>query len=307
MAKQNLKVVQQKVKEADKYQHLINDLLNGNSEATNVIGQALEERIKKVREVRDISEALNKTEKIEQRLRDQFDEVSYKTELENKYNEHVDKKYNREEVVKTATEKLLPLLDERLTGNSNGVKLARQGLESYQKKYLKYQNSNGEIIKERKSSLSDKKFSERLKIGGYLQLNRLDKETNLDCSPILGYYINKNMLYGIGGTYRITLRDVGTSENEEFGIRTYFEYYVGSIFAHAEYETLYHSKYDYKTDRIEKFQSPGVLVGIGGEYSISNNFRSSLMVLYNFLHNNHSPYSSPLIFRVGFNFSKIDE
>lgn len=82
------------------------------------------------------------------------------------------------------------------------------------------------------------------------------------------------------------------------------EYKFNRIFAHGEYENISHAKVDDQTDEVIRIHSPGALFGLGIEYNFIRGSKGNMMVLYNFLHNDDSPYEKAFVFRFGFNFGK---
>jgi len=143
--------------------------------------------------------------------------------------------------------------------------------------------------------------------GGYLQINRKEEYSAFDISPQIGYKWNKKYLWGIGGTYRLKFNEDQKSllkGEEVYGGRFFMEYKFNRIFAHGEYENISHAKVDDQTDEVIRIHSPGALLGLGIEYNFIKGSKGNMMVLYNFLHNDDSPYEKAFVFRFGFNIGK---
>jgi len=147
-------------------------------------------------------------------------------------------------------------------------------------------------------------FKERLFTGGNFGL-QFGTITNIEISPILGYRVTENFVFGIGATYICYSNSIYTPKysTDIYGGRLFSRYYFfEKIFAHAELETLnyeavsiFHSN-NYTLNRV---WSNGVLLG-GGYRQMLGEFSSiHLTILWNFNEDIYSPYTNPII-RVGF-------
>ena len=138
--------------------------------------------------------------------------------------------------------------------------------------------------------------------GGSLGL-RFGTITNIEVSPVCGYHINDYLSVGLGGTYQFynDKRYAPPLRLNIYGGRAFFRVHPFSmIFLQGEYEIL-----TYKTDiynptgQMENILSEGLLAGIGYREELSENVHYNMMLLYNFNYNFYTPYSSPVVYRVG--------
>jgi hypothetical protein len=125
--------------------------------------------------------------------------------------------------------------------------------------------------------------------------------TTIDISPLAAYKITEKAHIGIGGTYRYySSTNASTSV---YGGRLFLRYMIlESIYAHAEYESL-SVEYYLSNGKLTRNFVDAALVGATYRSMVSNRFASTFSVLYNtnFVLNT-SPYASPLVIRVGFEY-----
>ncbi|MEI7670157.1 MAG: hypothetical protein WCJ33_08755 [Pseudomonadota bacterium] len=144
-----------------------------------------------------------------------------------------------------------------------------------------------------------KDFMDKVFFGGNLGV-QFGNITAVDISPLVGYKFTDQISAGVGATYLYfhyheQYYDVTSNV---YGGRVFGRYnFTENLFAHVEYEYLNLEMYDFPGKRIDE----GNLLGGGGYIQrISDRSGFVAMVLYNFSNNAYSPYSSPIIFRVGF-------
>ncbi len=162
---------------------------------------------------------------------------------------------------------------------------------------------------------------DRIFFGGNFGL-QIGTITNIDISPMTGYYITPRLAAGIGLRYQFYKDSRDYPGYQPFKTNIYggsvFSRYllirdlgelVGlglnlGIMAHTEYEVLSLEKkyfevpYSYEEGR---FEIHSVLVGGGLYQSIGRRSGLTMMVLWNLNQTASSPYSNPVI-RIGFNF-----
>ncbi len=180
---------------------------------------------------------------------------------------------------------------------------AQQQLGKLKKKYSEV---NGDT-RQKRSSLQGTPLGKRLVYGGTMQLQR-SPSLSIDLAPQLAYQFNKRISSGVGLVYRLSpegglkeLRQQLTSNNAVYGGRLYGEYeVVRSLLLHGEYERL--SQQVAATD-----ERPGrrrwqtsLLAGVGKTYQIAGKWQGSVLVLYNFRHQQQSIHSRPWVIRFGF-------
>jgi hypothetical protein len=69
---------------------------------------------------------------------------------------------------------------------------------------------------------------------------------------------------------------------------------IKSFYFHAEYESFN------RPFREARTWNNQALAGIGREFAVIKSIKGNVSVLYNFLHDEKSPYSRPVVFRFGF-------
>jgi hypothetical protein len=120
--------------------------------------------------------------------------------------------------------------------------------------------------------------------------------------PSVGYMLTRRLLGGASFTYRYTKYKTNPPQNfHDYGVAPFLRFLVTrNIFLHTEYEYL---NYDF-TDYRRSFES--FIAGGGFVQPIGNKGAFYMMALYNFSYadpvaGQYSPYTSPLIIRVGVN------
>ena len=172
-------------------------------------------------------------------------------------------------------------------------------------------------------------FKDRLFTGGGLGLQFGTWSTLVDVTPVIGYYLTDNVVFGLGGTYKYyryknayyVVFNNGESKYYDLianmlGGSIFARYYFKSdlinifnnLFAHVEYEYLNYKYNDYRlnesgsdintykmtTDIHSFFVGGGLRQMVGGRSFLY------LMILWNLNDSFYSPYSNPVI-RIGFN------
>lgn len=162
---------------------------------------------------------------------------------------------------------------------------------------------------------------DRLFFGGNLGL-QLGTVTNIEISPLLGYYITPRLAVGLGIRYEYykDSRDYlpylpfetniyGGSIFSRFMVIQNISELIGlglnsGIFAHLEYEVLSLEKKYFEipaTQEEGRFYLHSVLAGGGLNQPVGRRSAFTIMVLWNLNQTASSPYSNPII-RIGFNF-----
>ena len=147
-------------------------------------------------------------------------------------------------------------------------------------------------------------FEKGLFAGGNLGLS-FGRVTNIEASPLIGYYVNRKIGFGAGFVYQyyIDKRYVPAAEFNIIGFRNFLRLnIVYGVFAHAEYEYLnFNTNIFSQYGEYETYNLNSVLVGIGYRHELSIGNYICLQLLYNLNEELYTPYSNP-VFRVGFEF-----
>ncbi|GAB4281641.1 MAG: hypothetical protein Kow0068_06130 [Marinilabiliales bacterium] len=155
----------------------------------------------------------------------------------------------------------------------------------------------------------NKSFKDRLFYGGGFGLS-IGSVTQIDIAPQVGFRVTDRFNTGVGVIYKyisVSDRYSMSFSTSIYGFKVFTNYMVTSqLFPHAELESLsLERKY---FDFINNFPQDGrfwyhsIFLGIGYYMPISPRSGSYILALYNINDSSNSPYSSPWIFRVGFNF-----
>ena len=303
-AKTKVREAEVYVNKAKKYKEDVIKILRGdfeNDELTN----ALKNRLMQFKEVRGLSDEMASAEIIQNQYKEQLEEIKYKADLEEKYEEHVQSK-DSVGIVNQIVDKTSQLLSTQSKEHSKEIQQAQKILTTYQSKYLSYKNTNGEVDLQKKNSLEGKSFTDRLLFGGSLQISRMNEYNAIDLSPNIAYRFSKKYLIGFGCTYRVKLKESDFSalrDEEIYGSRLFLQYKINKLFLHGEYENMSHGKVMGQSDEVKRVLSPGALFGLGIEYSLFKGTKGNMVILYNLLYDQvSSPYDKAIVFRFGFSF-----
>jgi hypothetical protein len=143
-------------------------------------------------------------------------------------------------------------------------------------------------------------FKDHLVYGGNVGLS-FGNVTDVGISPMVGYKVTDKFIPGVGASYnyiKIHYRGYPTQSTNIYGGSVFANYFVlENIFAHAEYEVL-NGEWEPYYRPGERFNLSSFLVGGGYRESLGG-LSTYVMVLYNVTQSSDSPYSSPLVIRVG--------
>ncbi len=230
-----------------------------------------------------------------------FDLGKFNSEYSDKaseYSEKVVEYVDPEKLKKQLAEKKKVLANDALLSNMDKVKIpANDKLQKLKNKYKKF-NSAQDVAAGKENPVKVQP-GKRFVWGGNFQMNPGDP-VSVDISPLIGYRLNTVWTIGTGGSVRYALDKKNdfrppTKNNVVYGFRIFNQYKViKSFFVHAEYEIL--SQPDVGA-RSWKSQA---MAGIGKEFAIVKGFKGTVIVLYDFLHNESSPNMKPVTFRFGF-------
>lgn len=206
------------------------------------------------------------------------------------------------------------LLQQRLSGAgpdaraaiSQQMDAARQQFSDLKNKFPQLDNA-AEMPDFKPSEMRSKPFLRRLEFGGNLQFQRSNKyfPTTTDIAGQLAYKFHKNGSAGIGGVYRLGL---GTGfDNIRFthqgaGIRSFLDWKLkGSFFVNGGFEQNYNTNFQNlgQLPNADHWQS-SALIGISKKYRINDKLKGNLILLYDFLYNQHTPRTDPIKLRLGY-------
>lgn len=188
------------------------------------------------------------------------------------------------------------------TGLQEKFDVAQKKIAEAKEKYGSL-NSLEDAPKRKPNPYKGEPFLKRIKLGGNFQVNR-QQPASIDAALQLSYLINQNARIGTGFSYRIATQKRITNldfDDQVFTTRAFFDYTVfKTIYAEALYESSSLEVIDRNDISQGKQWVQSGMVGIGNRLSVAKKIEMNVTTLYNFLHDERSPYSSPWIFRVGF-------
>lgn len=156
--------------------------------------------------------------------------------------------------------------------------------------------------------MKTKSFLQRLEFGSNIQFQRSNKffPTTGDLAGQAAYKFHKNGSAGIGLSYKLGM---GTGfDNIHFsgqgmGIRSFIDWKLkGTFFLNGGYEQNYQPSYEGVPEGVGQKWTQSGLIGISKKYKINSKLKGNMMVLFDFLYNQHVPRTDPVKVRLGYNF-----
>lgn len=158
------------------------------------------------------------------------------------------------------------------------------------------------------NEMRSKSFFDRLEWGTNFQFRRNNYRlpSMLDVGLQVSYRLHQNSSVGVGMSYKLgygTLQRVQFS-HEGVGLRSFLDFKLkGNIYINGGFEFNYLS--GFKTiEELKNFSAwqGSALIGLSKKYKLGGKTRGNFHVLYDFLHNQHTPRTSPVLFRFGYQF-----
>ncbi|MGF6928958.1 myosin heavy subunit [Chitinophaga sp. W2I13] len=156
--------------------------------------------------------------------------------------------------------------------------------------------------------MKTKSFLQRLEFGSNIQFQRSNKffPTTGDLAGQAAYKFHKNGSAGLGLSYKLGM---GTGfDNIHFsgqgmGIRSFIDWKLkGTFFLNGGYEQNYQPDYAGVPEGVGQKWTQSGLIGISKKYKINSKLKGNMMVLFDFLYNQHVPRTDPVKVRLGYNF-----
>lgn len=200
---------------------------------------------------------------------------------------------------------------EYLKTNPYVINEAQKEDRALKAKYSKVSNSNDLTSAQKSNSLKGKSFADRLWLGGNFQLDRVEPYA-IYVDPAIGYYLNRDLLIGIGMKFSYELGDYDRSsqrydnKRSDFGYLGFMDYtlYKG-FYLTGQLENMKILYVD-GSDQSSHDWVMAALLGVGKIFNISHGFKMRAAVYYNFMYDaTKSQYNSPWVFRIGFALPKV--
>jgi len=159
------------------------------------------------------------------------------------------------------------------------------------------------------NEMKTKSLIQRLEFGGNVQFQRSSRffPTTSDIAGQVGYKFHKNGSAGLGAAYKLGM---GTGfDNIRFnsqgvGLRSFIDWKLkGTFFLNGGFEQNYNNPFG-DVSQLKQFDkwTGSALIGISKKYKISSKVKGNMILLYDFLYNQHVPRTDPVKFRLGYSF-----
>ena len=166
-------------------------------------------------------------------------------------------------------------------------------------------NSDKDLPDFKPSNQKTKSFLKRLEYGANVQIakSKLLGSTS-DLAISLGYKLNDKSVAGIGLSYRANLGSFQhiTFTSEGVGIRSFMDWILKrQIYISGGFEMNYNKSFrDISQLKDESQWQQSALLGLSKRYKLGGKVKGNLQFMYDFLYRSHLPFSSPIIYRLGY-------
>jgi hypothetical protein len=159
------------------------------------------------------------------------------------------------------------------------------------------------------NEMKSKSFLQRLEFGGNMQFARSSQyyPTTSDIAGQVAYKFHKNGSAGLGAAYKLGL---GTGFNnirfshQGMGLRSFLDWKLkGTFYINGGFEENYNAAFT-NTDQLRNIDNwqGSALIGVSKKYKVSSKLKGNIILLYDFLYNQHIPRTDPIKLRLGYNF-----
>lgn len=191
---------------------------------------------------------------------------------------------------------------------SQQMEAARSQFDQLKKQFPDLDNA-AEMPDFKPNEMKTKSLIQRLEFGGNIQFQRSSQffPTTSDIAGQVGYKFHKNGSAGLGAAYKLGM---GTGfDNIRFnsqgvGLRSFIDWKLkGTFFLNGGFEQNYNTPFG-DVSQLKQFDkwTGSALIGISKKYKISSKVKGNMILLYDFLYNQHVPRTDPIKFRLGYNF-----
>ena len=170
-------------------------------------------------------------------------------------------------------------------------------------------NSGDEIPDFKPNNQKLRPFWERLELGTNLQTTKssLFFPTTTDIGISVGYHVNDEASFGVGGSYKLGLgKDIRhiVFTHEGIGLRTFLDWkLVNTFYLSGGYEKNFRRTFhDFQVLKNNSLWQESGLVGISKIVSVNSNFfkRTKVQVMWDFLSRRQTIPTQSILFRVGY-------
>ena len=208
------------------------------------------------------------------------------------------------------------LIQQRLGGSgpdaraavSEQMSQARERFSELKKKFPDVDNA-ADKPDFKPNEMKTKSFLQRLEYGGNVQFARSTQfyPSTSDIAGQVAYRFHKNGSAGLGAAYKLGM---GTGfdnirfSHQGLGLRSFLDWKLkGQFFINGGFEQNYlsHLQGMDQLSNVNNWQG-SALVGISKKYKVSSKLKGNIVVLYDFLYNQHLPRTDPIKLRLGYNF-----
>jgi hypothetical protein len=169
-------------------------------------------------------------------------------------------------------------------------------------------DENAEMPNFKPNEMKTRSFWGKLEPGFNFQFGKSVSQlpSTADIGAQVAYKFHQNGSFGIGTAYKLGFGDIRRVAFSHQGIsaRSFFDYKLkGSFFANAGFEYNYNAAFK-DLEQLKDYSAwqSSALAGLSKKYKLSKKFKGNLVLLYDFLHKQHSPNTQAFVFRFGYNF-----
>lgn len=195
---------------------------------------------------------------------------------------------------------------------SQNMQQAKSELNALKDKVLKASGTNSDpnLPDFKPNNQRTKTFLQRLEYGSNFQFAKTNSllPATADIGLSIGYKLNDKSVLGLGASYKMGMGSIQhiSMSHQGLGLRSFIDWKLKKqFFVSGGYE-LNHNAAFAKIEQLKGFESwqHAGLVGITKKLVMKTKLvkNTSIQLLYDLLYKNHLPTSTPILFRIGYNF-----
>lgn len=189
---------------------------------------------------------------------------------------------------------------------SQQMATAREQLNTLKKKFPDLDNA-ADMPDFRLNGMKTKSFLQRLEFGGNLQFQRSSQfyPGTSDIAGQVAYKFHSNGSIGVGTAFKLGMGsglDNVRFSSQGAALRSFLDWKLkGTFYVNGGFEKNYISSFQNaeRLGQADNWQN-SALLGVSKKYKINSKLKGNIILLYDFLYNEHIPRTDPIKLRLGY-------
>lgn len=190
---------------------------------------------------------------------------------------------------------------------SQQMATAREQMNTLKKKFPDLDNAADMPDFRRLNGMKTKSFLQRLEFGGNLQFQRSSQfyPGTSDIAGQVAYKFHSNGSIGVGTAFKLGMGsglDNVRFSSQGAALRSFLDWKLkGTFYVNGGFEKNYISSFQNaeRLGQADNWQN-SALLGVSKKYKINSKLKGNIILLYDFLYNEHIPRTDPIKLRLGY-------